>query len=61
MRNLPEETYRAVLRAAVLPANRIRIGSPLSALSRDTGLTKADFKALEQDRDRSPAKPMRFE
>ncbi len=52
---------RDILDAAVRPANRIRIGSALSALSRDAGLTNADFESLEQARDRTPTKPMSFE
>ncbi|MDG5487773.1 hypothetical protein NYR55_03925 [Sphingomonas sp. BGYR3] len=56
-----EAEMRDILEAAVRPANRIRIGSALSALSRDAGLTNADFEALEQTRDQTPAKPMGFE
>ncbi|WP_421522364.1 FitA-like ribbon-helix-helix domain-containing protein [Ochrobactrum quorumnocens] len=55
-----EAEMRDILEAAVRPANRIRIGSALSALSRDVGLTNADFEALEQTRDRKPAEPMSF-
>ncbi|UVK56998.1 plasmid stabilization protein [Mesorhizobium sp. AR02] len=56
-----EAEMRELLEAAVRPANRIRIGSALSALSRNAGLTNADFEPLEQDRDRTPATPMSFE
>ncbi|KAA9356152.1 plasmid stabilization protein [Ochrobactrum sp. Sa2BUA5] len=55
-----EAEMRDILEAAVRPANRIRIGSAMSALSRDVGLTNADFEALEQTRDRKPAEPMSF-
>lgn len=55
-----EAEMRDILEAAVRPANRIRIGSALSALSRDVGLTNADFEALEQTHDRKPAEPMSF-
>lgn len=56
-----EAEMRDILEAAVRPARRLRIGSALSALSREAGLTNADFEALEQARDRTPAKPMSFE
>lgn len=56
-----EAEMREILETAVRPANRIRLGSALSALSRKAGLTNADFEALEQARDRKPAEPMSFE
>ncbi|WP_025030092.1 FitA-like ribbon-helix-helix domain-containing protein [Nitratireductor aquibiodomus] len=56
-----EAEMRDILEAAVRPADRLRIGSALSAVSRKAGLTNADFEALEQARDRTPAKPMSFE
>ncbi|MEO9338860.1 plasmid stabilization protein [Mesorhizobium sp. SB112] len=56
-----EAEIRGILEDAVRPANRLRIGSAMAALSRDAGLTSADFEALEQARDRTPAMPMSFE
>ena len=56
-----EAEMRDILESAVRPAQRLRIGSALSALSREAGLTNADFEALEQARDRTPATPMSFE
>ncbi len=56
-----EAEIRDILEEAVRPANRLRIGSAMAALSRDAGLTNADFEALEQARDRTPAVPMSFE
>jgi plasmid stability protein len=56
-----EAEIRDILEEAVRPANRLRIGSAMAALSRDAGLTNADFQALEQSRDRTPAEPMSFE
>lgn len=50
-----------ILESAVLPAERLRLGSALSALSRKAGLTNADFEALEQTSDKSPPPPMSFE
>lgn len=56
-----EAEIRDILETAVRPANRLRIGSAMAALSREAGLTNADFEALEQGRDRTPAAPMSFE
>ena len=56
-----EAEIRQILEAAVRPPERLRIGSALSALSREAGLTNADFEALERNRDRTPAEPMSFE
>lgn len=56
-----EAEMRDILEATVRPANRIRMGAALSALSRDAGLTNADFEALDQSRERTPATPMSFE
>jgi plasmid stability protein len=55
-----EAEMRDILEAAVRPANRVRLGTALSELSRSAGLTNADFDALEQARDRAPAAPLRF-
>ncbi len=55
-----EAEMRDILEAAVRPAKRLRIGSALSALSREAGLTNADFEELELVRDRMPAAPMSF-
>lgn len=56
-----EAEIRAILEAAVRPADRLRLGSALSALSQKAGLTNADVEALEQGRDRTPATPLSFE
>ncbi|MCA3275557.1 MAG: plasmid stabilization protein [Roseomonas sp.] len=60
-----EAEMRAILEAAVRPEGRLRLGTALSAASREMGLTNADIEALEQTleqvRDRSPAEPMTFE
>lgn len=55
-----EAEMRDILEAAVRPAKRLRIGSALSALSREAGLTNADFEELELVRDRMPATPLSF-
>lgn len=56
-----EAEIRDILEAAVRPPDRLRLGSTLSTLSREVGLTNADFEGLEQRRDRTPAMPMSFE
>lgn len=56
-----EAEMRDILESAVRPAERLRLGSALSALSRKAGLTNDDFEALEQARDKTPATPMSFE
>ncbi|MBE2295307.1 MAG: plasmid stabilization protein [Phycisphaerales bacterium] len=56
-----EAEIRDILEAAVRPTNRLRIGTALLALSQDAGLTHADFEAMEQSHDQTPAIPMSFE
>ncbi|KFL31314.1 plasmid stabilization protein [Devosia riboflavina] len=56
-----EAEMRNILEAAVRPADRVRIGSALSALSQNAGLTNADFEAVELNRDKMPALPLSFE
>ncbi|KAA5605662.1 plasmid stabilization protein [Roseospira marina] len=56
-----EAEMRGILEAAVRPADRLRIGSALAALSRDAGVTDADVEAMDQGRDRTPAAPLGFE
>ena len=43
------------------PAKRVRLGDALAALGRKVGLTDEDIAAIDQARDKSPAKPMKFE
>jgi antitoxin FitA len=56
-----EAEMRAILEAAVRPANRLRLGTALAEMSQKIGLTNADVEALEQARDNRPAEPLRFE
>ncbi|QEH37823.1 Antitoxin FitA [Aquisphaera giovannonii] len=56
-----EAEMRAILEAAVRPADRVRIGSALSSLGRRAGLNGADVEALERARDGKPADPMNIE
>ena len=52
---------RDILETAVRPGARLRLGSALAERSRRLGLTNEDVTALEQARDKTPAKPMSFE
>ena len=56
-----EAEIRDILERAAKPAKRIRLGDALAALGRKVGLTDADIAAIDQTRDKSPAKPMKFE
>jgi plasmid stability protein len=53
-----EAEMREILESAVRPDTRLRIGTALAERSRRLGLTNEDVDALEQTRDRTPAKPM---
>jgi plasmid stability protein len=55
-----EAEMRAILEEAVRPAERLRLGSALAAMSRKIGVTNADVEALQQTRDTTPAEPLRF-
>jgi len=56
-----EAEVRDILERAVKPAKRVRLGDALAVLGREVGLTDADIAAIGQTRDKSPAKPMKFE
>ncbi|MBB4200087.1 plasmid stability protein [Rhodoblastus sphagnicola] len=56
-----EAEMRHILETAVLPANRLRLGSALAEMSRSIGLTNGDVEALEQACEHNPADPLRFE
>ena len=50
-----EAEVRGSLRAALLPAQRVRLGDALASLGRELSLTEEDVAALDAMRDRSPA------
>ena len=60
-RRSAEAEIRDILERAVKPAKRVRLGDSLAALGRKIGLTDEDIAAIDQARDKSPAKPMKFE
>jgi plasmid stability protein len=55
-----EAEMRAILESAVRPDGRLRLGSAISEISRQVGLTNADVDALESARDARPAEPIDF-
>lgn len=56
-----EAEMRAILEAALHPEGRLRLGTALSEVSREMGLTNADIEAIERVRDYRPAEPIDFE
>ncbi len=56
-----EAEIRDILEAAVRPPERIKLGSLLTAIGRDAGLSDSDVEAIENSRDKTPAEPMTFE
>ncbi|MEF8734107.1 MAG: plasmid stabilization protein [Candidatus Accumulibacter meliphilus] len=56
-----EAEVREILAAAVKPEARVRLGEALAALGREIGLTNEDFEVFNQERDKAPAEPPRFE
>jgi plasmid stability protein len=56
-----EAEVRAILENAVKPERRVRLGDALASLGRKVGLTDEDFAVFEKVRDKTPAKPPRFE
>ncbi len=56
-----EAEVREILALAVKPETRVRLGDALAALGRQIGLTDDDVEALNQVRDKSPARPLSFE
>jgi plasmid stability protein len=56
-----EAEVREILATAVKPETRIRMGDALAALGRQIGLTDPELDAIADGRDKTPAKPMRFE
>ena len=55
-----EAEIRDILERAVKPAKRVRLGDALAALGRKVGLTDEDIAAIDQMRDKSSVKPMKF-
>lgn len=56
-----EAEVREILQQAVRPDGRLRLGSALSALGREIGLTNKEVETLETLRDRRPPRPIDLE
>lgn len=56
-----EAEVREILATAVKPEKRVRMGDAIAAICRKAGLTSEDSAVLRQVRDKTPAKPMRFD
>lgn len=56
-----EAEVREILAAVVKPEKRVRIGDALAAIGRKVGLTNEDVTVLERAREKTPAKPLRFD
>jgi plasmid stability protein len=56
-----EAEVREILAAVVKPEKRVRMGEALAAIGRKIGLTHEDVAALEDARDKKPAKPLNFD
>ena len=56
-----EAEVREILAIAVKPETRVRLGEALAALGHKIGLTNEDFEVFNQERDKTPANPLRFE
>ena len=56
-----EAEVREILAIAVKPETRVRLGEALAALGSKIGLTNEDFEVFNQERDKTPAEPLKFE
>jgi len=59
-----ESEVREILTSAVVPEQRIRMGTAMAAIARENGLINKDViafeKAMEETHDNKPAEPLRF-
>lgn len=55
-----EAEMRAILESAARPDGRLRLGSAISEISRQLGLTNADVEALERNFETRPVERVRF-
>lgn len=56
-----EAEIRDILEKATKPEGRVKLGSLLSSIGREAGLTDEDAVRFDQVRDKTPAEPMSFE
>ena len=56
-----EAEAREILAIAVKPEDRVRLGDALATLGCKMSLTKKNFEAFNQGRDKTPAEPPTFD
>ena len=56
-----EAEVREILKSAVSPAGRVKLGSLLADMGRQAKLTDKEFAVFQQARDKSPVRPVSFE
>jgi plasmid stability protein len=56
-----EAEIRDILETTAQPPERLRMGAALAELGQRIGLTDAQWRAIEEMRDRTPVEPMSYE
>ena len=56
-----EAEVRDILKSAVSPHGRVKLGSLLAEMGRQAKLTNDEFAVFSQVRDKAPARPLSFE
>ncbi|MET7242623.1 plasmid stabilization protein [Methylobacterium sp. EM32] len=56
-----EAEMRDILEAAVRPTHRVKLGTLLSAIGREAGLTEVELEPFDRLRGETPTAPMSFE
>ena len=56
-----EAEVRDILKSAVSPHGRVKLGSLLAEMGRQAKLTDDEFAVFSQVRDKAPARPLSFE
>lgn len=56
-----EAEVRDILAMAAKPEGRIKLGSLLTSIGREAGLTRADAGVFQKLRNKTPVRPMGFE
>lgn len=56
-----EAEIREILATAVKPEGRVKLGSLLSDIGRKARLTNEEFAIFDEVREKTPARPVRFE
>ena len=56
-----EAEVRGILKSAVSPEGRVKLGSVLADMGRRAKLSDEEFAAFEQVRSKAPARPLSFE